>query len=61
MDFLPSLALIFSVKIPGIVAFFDLILLKLHYTYSLNQFWSLFFKFINNKISCFFAILKKTC
>ena len=30
MDFLPTLALTFSVKIPGIEAFFDLMLLKLH-------------------------------
>ena len=58
---LPTLALIFSVKIPGSVAFFDLILLKLHVRPSLNQFWCLFCKFINNKISCFFAILIKTC
>ena len=36
--FLPILALIFSVKIPGILAFFDLILLRLHTRPSLNQF-----------------------
>ena len=61
MDFLPSLALIFSVKICGIMACFDLILLKLHVRPSLNQFWCLFRKFIDNKISCFFVILTKTC
>ena len=38
MEFLPNLALIFAVKIPGIYAFFDLILLKLHIRPSLNQF-----------------------
>ena len=38
MDFLPALALIFSVKIPGILAFFDLILLKLHIRPTLNRF-----------------------
>ena len=38
MDFLPTLALIFSVKIPGIYGFFDLILLKLHIRPSLYQF-----------------------
>ena len=38
MDFLPILALIFTVKIPGILAFFDLILDKLHIRPSLNQF-----------------------
>ena len=38
MDFLPTLALIFSVKIRGILAFFDSILLKLHVRPSLNQF-----------------------
>ena len=35
VDFLPTLALIFSVKIPGIVAFFDLALLKLHFMFIL--------------------------
>ena len=38
MDFLPTLALIFSAKIPGIRAFFDLVLLKLHIRPSLDQF-----------------------
>ena len=38
LHFLPTLALIFSVKIRGISAFFDLILLKLHIRLSLNQF-----------------------
>ena len=38
MDFLPLLALVFAVKIPGIHAFFDLIMLKLHIRPSLNQF-----------------------
>ena len=38
MDFLPTLTLIFSVKIRGISAVFDLILLKLHTRPSLNQF-----------------------
>ena len=36
--FLPTLALVFSAKIPGILAFFDLILLKLHISPSLHQF-----------------------
>ena len=38
MDFLPNLALIFAVKMPDIYAFFDLLLLQLHITPSLNQF-----------------------
>ena len=38
MDVLPTLALIVSVKIPGILGFFDLILLKLHVRLSLNHF-----------------------
>ena len=36
MDFLPILALIFAVKIPDILAFLALILLKLHIRPSLN-------------------------
>ena len=38
MDFLLTLALTVSVKMPCILAFFDLILLKLHVRPSLNQF-----------------------
>ena len=48
-DFLPILALIYLVKIPGIVAFFDLILLKLHIKPSLNQFVVFFFVNLSTK------------
>ena len=61
MDFLPNLALIVSLKIPDIFAFFDLILLKLQVRPSLNQFVVFFCEFINKKIFCFFPILTKIC
>ena len=61
MDFLPALALTVSVEIPGILGFFDLILLKLHVRPSLNQFVVFVLRIHDQKISCFFAILTKIC
>ena len=53
MDFLPNLALIVSVKIPDILAFFDLILLKLQVRPSLNQFVVFFVNLLTKKFSVF--------
>ena len=47
------LSINFSVKIPGVVAFFDLILRKLHVRPSLNQFWCFLRKFIDKKFLVF--------
>ena len=61
MDFLHTLALIFSVKIPGIKAFCDVILLKLHVRPSLDQFVVFVLYIYEQKNSCFFAIFTKIC
>ena len=60
MEFLPTLALILTVKIPGILAFFDLILLKLHIRPSLNQF-SVGFVNSLTKAFLFFCHVDKIC
>ena len=61
MDFLPTLALIFSVKLPAIVAFFDLILLKLRIRPSLYQFVVFVLYIYEQKNFLFFAVLTKIC